>query len=43
MLRYFMIYKPYGMLSQFSREGDKKVLADLDFVFPKDVYPIGRL
>lgn len=43
MLRYFLIYKPYGMLSQFSREGDHATLADLDFRFPKDVYPVGRL
>ncbi|WP_128544190.1 pseudouridine synthase [Larkinella soli] len=41
--RYFLIYKPYGMLSQFSREGEKPTLADLDFLFPKDVYPVGRL
>ncbi|GAB3166978.1 pseudouridine synthase [Telluribacter humicola] len=31
------------MLSQFSREGDKPTLADLDFTFPKDIYPVGRL
>ena len=31
------------MLSQFSREGDHATLADLDFEFPKDVYPVGRL
>lgn len=31
------------MLSQFSKEGDKQVLADLNFIFPKDVYPVGRL
>lgn len=31
------------MLSQFSREGDKQTLADLDFDFPADVYPVGRL
>ena len=31
------------MLSQFSREGDKQTLADLDFPFAKDVYPVGRL
>nr|WP_262897602.1 pseudouridine synthase [Telluribacter humicola] len=43
MHRYFLIYKPYGMLSQFSREGDKPTLADLDFTFPKDIYPVGRL
>jgi len=42
---YFALYKPYDMLSQFSREENStaKTLLDLDFVFPKDVYPIGRL
>lgn len=37
-----MVYKPYGMLSQFTREGDHATLADL-FKFPRDVYPVGRL
>ncbi|MFM2208350.1 MAG: hypothetical protein RL213_2325 [Bacteroidota bacterium] len=41
--RYFAVYKPYGMVSRFSKEGDRPVLADLSFDFPKDVYPIGRL
>lgn len=40
---YYLIYKPFGMLSQFSKEGDKPTLADLDFDFPSDVYPVGRL
>lgn len=41
---YYMVYKPYGMLSQFTREAPgHSTLADLDFVFPKDVYPVGRL
>lgn len=40
---YFLLYKPYLMLTQFSREGDKPTLADLDFRFPKDVYAVGRL
>jgi 23S rRNA pseudouridine2457 synthase len=31
------------MLSQFTREGEHPTLADLDFDFPKDVYPVGRL
>lgn len=31
------------MLSQFSREGEHKTLADLNFAFPKDAYPVGRL
>nr|WP_295930024.1 pseudouridine synthase [uncultured Dyadobacter sp.] len=43
MFRYFLIYKPFGMLSQFTREGDHQTLADLGFDFPKDVYPVGRL
>lgn len=45
---YFLIYKPYLTLSQFSREGDKPgprsaTLADLPYKFPADVYPVGRL
>lgn len=31
------------MLSQFSREGDHKTLADLNYPFQKDIYPVGRL
>lgn len=31
------------MLSQFTREAGHSSLADLDFLFPKDVYPVGRL
>ncbi len=31
------------MLCQFSAEGEKKTLADLDFPFQKDIYPVGRL
>ncbi|MCG8326537.1 MAG: pseudouridine synthase [Chitinophagales bacterium] len=41
--QYFVIYKPYGYLSQFTREHEThKVLGDL-YNFPKDVYPVGRL
>lgn len=40
---YYLIYKPFGMLSQFSREGDKPTLADLTVTLPPDVYPVGRL
>lgn len=40
--RYFLVYKPFGMLSQFSPEGDNAVLGELA-AFPKDVYPVGRL
>jgi len=39
---YFIAYKPYGMLSQFTRSGNRPVLGDLH-AFPKDVYPVGRL
>ncbi len=43
-MHYFIIYKPFGMLCQFTREVPGQVtLADLDFTFPTDVYPVGRL
>jgi len=42
MLRYFIVYKPYRTLSQFSALPGKKTLADF-FAVPKDVYPVGRL
>lgn len=42
--KYYKIYKPFGMLSQFSKSNPgEKTLADLPFDFPKDVYPVGRL
>ncbi len=37
---YFVIYKPFGILSQFS--GEKDTLKDVAS-FPKEVYPVGRL
>lgn len=40
--RYFLIYKPFGMLSQFTATEGKRGLGEL-FPFPKDVYPLGRL
>lgn len=43
MRRYFIFYKPFQVLSQFSKEGDKRTLADYFFSIPKDVYPVGRL
>lgn len=42
MLQYFIIYKPFQVLSQFSPEGDKRTLKDC-FDVPADVYPVGRL
>lgn len=42
--RYFIANKPFNTICQFSREKeDQMTLADLEFDFPKDVYPIGRL
>lgn len=38
--RYFVIYKPFGILSQFS--GEQDTLKELG-QFPKEVYPVGRL
>lgn len=38
------MYKPFGMLTQFSKETETQVtLADLAYTFESDVYPIGRL
>lgn len=42
MLRYFIINKPYQVLSQFTSEGGKKSLANV-FDVPKNVYAVGRL
>ena len=40
---YYLIYKPFGVLSQFTREmPEHRVLGDL-YDFPPDVYPVGRL
>jgi len=43
MERYFVIYKPYKMLSQFVRMPKKRCLADLDFNFPEGTNALGRL
>ena len=40
MPQYFVIYKPFGILSQFS--GDENTLKNVAD-FPKEVYPVGRL
>ena len=42
-MHYFALYKPYGVLSQFTREEpEHRTLADL-YDFPPEVYPVGRL
>jgi len=43
MYKYFLFNKPYRVLSQFSKEGDKKTLADFFPDVPKNIYPVGRL
>jgi len=40
--KYFVLNKPYGVLSQFTDDGGRKTLTGL-FPFPNDVYPVGRL
>lgn len=43
-MNYYIIYKPYKIISQFtSSHSKKKCLGELGFSFPKDVYPVGRL
>src|SRR6476659_5655652 len=42
MKQYFIVYKPYLVLSQFTSQLNKKTLADY-FIVPKNVYPVGRL
>lgn len=43
MFRYYIFYKPFQVLSQFSREGDKRTLSDYFSSLSKDIYPVGRL
>jgi len=43
MLQYYIFYKPFQVLSQFSREGEKETLADYLKNIGKDIYPVGRL
>ena len=40
---YYYIYKPYGMLSQFTEEVPGQATLGQLFDFPPDVYPLGRL
>ncbi|QEC41144.1 pseudouridine synthase [Pseudobacter ginsenosidimutans] len=42
MLQYFIINKPFQVLSQFTSTEDKQSLRDY-FKVPSDVYPVGRL
>lgn len=40
--KYFLLNKPYGVLSQFTDKAGRKTLGDL-YNFPKNVYSVGRL
>jgi 23S rRNA pseudouridine2457 synthase len=39
---FFIFYKPFGVLCQFTGEPGRRTLSDFG-PFPKDVYPVGRL
>jgi 23S rRNA pseudouridine2457 synthase len=43
MYDYYIFYKPYQVLSQFSAEGEKKTLAHFFPGIEKNIYPVGRL
>src|SRR3990167_7670334 len=40
---YLIAYKPFNVLTQFSGEKLEETLQVLQYDFPKDVYPVGRL
>ncbi len=40
--KYFLINKPFNVLSQFTDSSGRQTLGDIKS-FPKDVYPVGRL
>ncbi|HXB90803.1 MAG TPA: pseudouridine synthase [Puia sp.] len=42
MLFYYIVYKPFQVLSQFTSEEGKRTLKDF-FSVPGDLYPVGRL
>lgn len=41
-LKYFILNKPYGVLTQFTDKENRPTLSSL-YKFPKDIYPVGRL
>jgi 23S rRNA pseudouridine2457 synthase len=43
MPRYFVVNKPFNMVSQFVSTHAVRLLGDLDFVFPPGTHAVGRL
>lgn len=41
--RYFVLNKPYNMVSQFKSPDNVRLLSDLDFDFPEGTHAVGRL
>lgn len=41
--RYFIIHKPYNMVSQFVSSDKVRLLGELDFDFPEGTHAVGRL
>src|SRR3954454_24106321 len=41
--RYYILNKPYDMVSQFVSTHNVRLLGDLDFDFPEGTHAIGRL
>ncbi|RYY63889.1 MAG: pseudouridine synthase, partial [Chitinophagaceae bacterium] len=41
--RYFLLHKPYDVLSQFVSPYPQRLLGDLGFDFPEGTHAIGRL
>jgi 23S rRNA pseudouridine2457 synthase len=41
--RYFIVYKPYNMVSQFVSSHNVRLLGNLNFDFPEGIHAIGRL
>lgn len=41
--RYFVVYKPFNMVSQFLSSEKVNLLGDLQFDFPEGTYAVGRL
>lgn len=41
--RYFILHKPYNMVSQFKSPDKVRLLSDLDYPFPEGTHAIGRL